>query len=109
MAQSRSTIACSSGAWSRSTTFAPEARRQLVRREVLEERDPDDDHEHRDEPDVEDLEEPDGEADVEQTEQPACQEHPQGEAGVASVCLALHRESRSMIARDPDRPPANAR
>ena len=51
MAQSRSTMSCSAGAWSRSTTFAPEAaQRELVRREVLEERQPDHDHEHRDDP-----------------------------------------------------------
>ena len=45
------------------------AQRELVGREVLEEREPDDDQEHRDEPDVQELEQDDGERDVEQPEQ----------------------------------------
>ena len=45
--------------------------RELVRGVVLEEREPDDDHEHRDEPDVQDLEQDDREDHVEQAEQAA--------------------------------------
>ena len=55
IAQSRSTIACSSGASSaRDDLRARRRERELVRGAVLEEREPDDDHEHRDDADVED-------------------------------------------------------
>src|SRR5439155_5117751 len=58
---------------------------------VLEQCDPDHDHEHRDEPDVQDLEQDDREDDVQQAEHAAGDEHPQRETRVASVSLAFHR------------------
>ena len=74
-----------------STIFAPEAReRELVGGEVLEEREPDDDQEHRDEPDVQDVEQDDGEDDVEQAEQAAREEHARREAGVTAIGAAFH-------------------
>ena len=91
IAQSRSTIACRSGASSAVTIFAPDAReRDLVRGVVLEEGQADDDQEHRREADVEDAEEDDREDDVEQAEQPAREEHPQREPAVASKDSAFH-------------------
>ena len=73
------------------TTFAPDAASaSLSGGVVLEERDPDHDHEHRDEPDVEDREEDDREDDVEQAEHRPGEEHPQRETGVATVSLAFH-------------------
>src|SRR5436305_1391863 len=66
---------------------------ELVGGEVLEEGQPDDDHEHRDQADVQVLEEDDGEDDVEQPEQGARDEHPQRESCVATERLPFHRES----------------
>ena len=64
--------------------------RELVRRVVLEERERDDDHEHRCEPDAEGLQEDEPEDHVEQAEHARRQEHPQREAGVAAVRLPFH-------------------
>ena len=91
IAHSRSTMSWSSGAWSRSTTFAPEASSaSLSEVKYWKSAKPDDDQEHRDEPDVEEVDQDDREDDVEQPEQAACEQHPEGQAGVASVCLAFH-------------------
>ena len=62
-------MSCSAGASSRVTTLAPAAaKRELVGGVVLEEREPDHDHEHRSEADVQDREEHDGEDHIEQAE-----------------------------------------
>ena len=58
---------------------------ELVRRVVLEERDPDHDHEHRDEPHVQVVEEDDGEQDVEQTQEAGREEHAEGQAGITAI------------------------
>jgi hypothetical protein len=67
--------------------------RDLVRGEVLDERDPAHDHQHQDEPRVQDVEENERERDVQQPEQRAREEHSQREPGVTSVSLSFHRES----------------
>ena len=79
-------MSCSAGASSRRDDLrARGAQRELVRGVVLEERQPDDDQEHRHEPDVEDVEEDDGEDDVEQAEQAAGEEHARREACVTAI------------------------
>ena len=66
--------------------------RELVRREVLEEREPADDQDDREpDPEVEQLEEDDEEDDVEQAEQERRQDHPRRQPCVAAVRLASHR------------------
>ena len=70
IAQRRSTISCSCGRLLAGDDLrACGGEGELVGGVVLEERETDDDQEHRREPDVEDAEEDDGEDDVEQTEQ----------------------------------------
>ena len=70
IAQSRSIIACSSGAsLCVDDLRAGGLQRELVGGEVLEERQPEDDHEHRDEADVQHREQDDREDHVEQSEQ----------------------------------------
>ena len=70
IAQSRSTMSCSSGASSRRDDLrARGAERELVRGEVLEERDADDDHEHRHQADVQNWIRATREDDVEEAEQ----------------------------------------
>jgi len=68
--------------------------RELVGGVVLEQGHPDDDHEHRHEPDAQDVEQDDCEDDVEKAEHPAGQQHAEGQTCVATVRLALH-ENRS--------------
>jgi len=65
--------------------------RQLVRGEVLDEGEPEDDHEHQPDPGVQDVEEDEGERDVEEAEQAAREEQPQRQPCVATVSLAFHR------------------
>ena len=69
--------------------------RQLVGGEVLERGQPDDDQEHRREPDVQDLEEDYGEHDVERAEQERRRDHARRQAEVASESLAFHRKFNS--------------
>ena len=86
IAHSRSTMSCSSGASSRLDDLrARSAQRELVGGEVLEERKPDDDHDHRDQADAQDVEEDDCKDDVEEPEQRAREEHPEGQTGVTTV------------------------
>ena len=59
--------------------------RQLVRGVVLEDREPADDQDHRDEPDVQDLEEHDREDHVEQAKEARREDHANREAGVPSI------------------------
>jgi site-specific DNA-cytosine methylase len=59
--------------------------RDLVGRVVLEEREPQHDHEHRREPDLQHREQNNSKDDVQQAEQGCRQQHPQRETGVASV------------------------
>ena len=66
--------------------------RELVRREVLEEREPDDDQEHGRETDVQHLEEDHREDHVEQAEEARREDHPQCQTGIATVGLPLHDE-----------------
>ena len=70
--------------------------RDLVGGVVLEDRDPDHDHEHRCEPDVQHVEEDEREPDIQQAEQPAREQHPQREAEIASVIPALHGSFSSL-------------
>ena len=58
---------------------------ELVGGEVLEERDPNDDHEHRDEADTQNVEENDRKDDVEEPEQRAREEDSERKTGVATV------------------------
>ena len=91
IAQRRSTMSCSAGASSRRDDLrAGGGEGELVGGVVLEEREPDHDHEHRREADVQDREEDDGEDDVEQAEHRRGQDHAQREAGVASVVASFH-------------------
>ena len=91
IAHRRSTMSCSAGASSRVTTFAPEAREgELVGGVVLEERQPDDDQQHRDEPDAQDVEQDDGEDDVQQAKQATGQEHARREACITAIGAAFH-------------------
>ena len=70
IAHRRSTISCSSGASSRSTTFAPEAASaSLSEVKYWKNAIPTTISDHRDEPDVQNLEEDDREDDVQQPEQ----------------------------------------
>ena len=69
---------------------------ELVGGEVLEDGEPDDDQEHRNQADVQNLEQDYGEAHVQRAEQRACEQHPEGKTGVATVGLAFHRKSRSL-------------
>ena len=79
-------MSCSAGASSRRDDFrAGGGEGELVRRVVLEEREPDDDQEDRDETDVQNVDEGDCEDDVEQAEEAAREEHPEREAGVAAI------------------------
>ena len=73
---------------------------ELVGRPVLHDRQADEDHEHRHEPDVQRIEEHECEYDIEQAQEPARGEHPQRQPSVAAVRLALHGVNGSAAPMD---------
>ena len=91
IAQSRSTMSCSAGRLLAADDLrARGAQRELVGGEVLEEREPDDDQQHRHEPDVQDVEEDHRDDDVQEAEQAAGEKHARREASVTAIGTAFH-------------------